>query len=126
MKDFKETAESFAALIHQFKLVEAIDRFYDKDIVAHENEEPPMIGFEKYREETVKFLENLIGNGSAELKNMIISDDITAMEWHYIFHHQKFGKMDYLQLSVQRWKNGKIIHERHYYKTEQLNPENHE
>ena len=116
--DFKKTVEEFAALVGQFRFEEAIDKYYNENIVAHENEDTPMTGLTKYREATKSFDEDLIGEGSAELLDMIVGEDISALYWHYKFEHRKMGKMDYLQLSVQRWRNGKIIHERHHYKTE--------
>jgi hypothetical protein len=88
--------------------------FMDESIISCENEDKPIVGLENYRIVARKFLDN-ISNNSANLKNVIISDNISVCEWHYKFDHKEWGRWDKLQLSVQRWKNGKIIHERHYY-----------
>jgi len=101
-------------LIKAFKYEEALDRFYDENIITCENEEAPTIGLATYKERWKLFIEN-ISDYSAELKTTIICNDITVTEWHYKFHNRVFGNWDATQISVQRWKNGKIVHERHYY-----------
>jgi hypothetical protein len=106
--------ERLNSLILEFRFLEAFDEFYDESIISCENEDKPIVGLENYRIVARKFLDN-ISNNSANLKNVIISDNISVCEWHYKFDHKEWGRWDKLQLSVQRWKNGKIIHERHYY-----------
>jgi hypothetical protein len=67
-----------------------------------------------YRESAKRYL-NSISNPSAKLLNVLISDDMSVTEWRYTFEHKEWGKWDAVQLSVQRWRNGKIVHERHHY-----------
>jgi hypothetical protein len=117
MENLKQKVDAFNALVQDFKLVEAVDRFYDENIVSHENEDEPVKGLKDYREAVVKFQE-AVGKGAGQLKNVLVSHDVSVAEWHYVFDHPEYGHMDYLQVSVQRWKNGKIVHERHHYKTE--------
>lgn len=107
------------SLIFQLRYDEALNKFYADEIVTVENEEPPTIGLAPYRICTKKYQEN-ISNYSAELKNCIVSENISVCEWHYKFDHKKWGKWDLTQISVQRWKDGKIIHERHHYKTDKF------
>ncbi len=118
MQSLKETVNELSALIPQLRFEEALDKFYDVNIISHENEAPPTIGLEDYRKAAKIYLEN-ISNYSAELMNVIVSDDMSVSEWHYKFDHKTWGKWDCRQLSLQKWKNGKIIHERHHYKTVQ-------
>jgi len=101
-------------LIKQFKFDEALEKFYAEDIVTCENENPPISGIEAYRKAARVYIDNT-SNYSAELLNVIINGNITAVLWHYRFDHTLWGKWDKVQLSVQRWKNGRIVHERHYY-----------
>ncbi len=63
------------------------------------------------------FLEN-IADASAEIVNVMVSDDMSVTEWFYRFKHKQWGDKAFHQLSLQRWRNGKIIHERHHYKTD--------
>lgn len=114
MEAILEKINELNRLIEQFRYDEALDKFYDDDLVTCENEEPPIIGLAAYREAGKKFQDS-ISNYRAKLKNVLISDQMSVVEWHYQFDHAALGKWDKRQLSVQRWKNGKIIHERHHW-----------
>lgn len=114
MDDLTLSVERLNALIVNFRFLEALDEFYDDSIISCENEGNPTIGLENYRIAAKKYLDN-ISNASATLKNVIISDSMSVSEWHYKFVHKEWGHWDKIQISVQRWKNGKIIHERHHY-----------
>jgi hypothetical protein len=102
-------------LIARFNFEEALDKFYDENVVVVENEHVSANGLDAHRIGGKKFLVNT-SNRTAMLKNVLISDSITVCEWHYKFDHAEWGHWDKIQLSVQRWENGKIVHERHYYK----------
>ena len=102
------------SLIKELKYLQALDKFYSEEIISVENENPPIVGLAEYRKAGIKFLANT-SNYSAELKNVIISDDMSVIEWHYKFNHKEWGIWDRAQISIQRWKDGKIVHERHHY-----------
>lgn len=104
-------------LVADFKYEEAHNQYYHKDLIKHENEDAPTIGLDNHRKEMKVFLSK-ISNNSATLLNTLVSDDMSVTEWHYQFDHSEWGKRDFKEVSIQRWKNGKIIHERHLYKTE--------
>ncbi len=114
MDNLAAAVDRLNSLIVKFKFFEALDEFYDDSIVSCENEGNPTIGLANYRLAAKKYLDN-ISNNSASLKNVIVSDNMSVCEWHYKFDHKEWGHWDKIQLSVQRWKNGKIVHERHHY-----------
>ncbi len=114
MSDLKQRVDELNSLIREFKYPEALDKFYDENIVTQENEEAPIIGLDAYREAGKKFTE-AISNYWAEPQSIILSDNMSVVEWHYKFDHAMAGKWDRLQVSVQRWKDGKIVHERHHW-----------
>jgi ketosteroid isomerase-like protein len=110
MENFKETVKEFNILVQDQKWEEALNRFYDEDILFVDNEGGPQKGLQSLKNGLADFTANT-SNVSVTLKNVIVSDDMSVTQW---------GKFDYDQLSLQRWKEGKIIHERHHYKTEKL------
>lgn len=116
-KNLVESVKELNTLIRELKYEEALNRFYSAEIVSVENENQPTNGLTAYRNAAKKYLSH-ISNYSAQLKNQIISDDIVVTEWHYKFQHKEWGVWDRTQISVQRWKDGKIVHERHHYKTD--------
>lgn len=110
----KQDVLDFAELVKGFRYEEAHQKYYDPSLVKHENEHAPTIGLEAHRAEMDKFLGS-ISNYSAEMLQVMVAEDYSAVEWHYKFDHLEWGERDFRELSVQRWKNGKIIHERHHY-----------
>ena len=116
MQDLKHTVNEFIKLVHQLKFQEA-HQYYSEDIINVENEGEPVIGLAAKAEKEEELLEYFT-NISAEPLHSIVSDDMSVTEWRYRFTNKQSGeRIDYTQLSLQRWKNGKIIHERHHYKT---------
>lgn len=114
MQALPSLVEEYIALLKAFKYSDALDQFYDENLVKHENEDAPTIGLTAHRAEVEQFF-NTTSHHHATVKNVIISDDVSVIEWYYEFDHKKFGHLKLNQVSVQRWKNGKIIHERHHY-----------
>ena len=116
MESLTELVSELNSLIKDFRFEEALNRFYDEDAILVENENSPVMGLVNYRVAAKKFIGNT-NNYFAILKNVIVSDSISVSEWHYEFDHKEWGKWARTQISVQRWKNGKIVHERHHYST---------
>ncbi|MCI0750251.1 MAG: ester cyclase [Flammeovirgaceae bacterium] len=114
MGNLKEQVYKLNELIKQYKFDEALNKFYNDEVITLENETRPTIGLPAYREAAKRYIEN-VSNYSAELKSVIVSDNMSVCEWHYRFDHKQWGKWDCIQLSLQRWKDGKIVHEWHHY-----------
>ena len=114
MVKFIDTVNDFNSLVQQFKFVEAVDRFYDQNIISTDNSGEPTRGIENFRQGVEHFLSNATVE-NLELLSTIIEDNLSVAHWHYIFTVKKYGRLDYKQMSVQRWKNGKIIQENHFY-----------
>lgn len=112
-----QAVTSLNQLVADFKYKEAHQKYYHLDLVKHENEDAPTIGLANHKKEMEVFLSK-ISNHSARLLNLVVSDDTTISEWHYQFDHEDWGKRDFKAVSIQRWKEDKVIHERHLYKTE--------
>jgi SnoaL-like domain len=119
MQNLQDTVKAFNSLVQQQKWEEALNSFYDENVISADNEGEPVKGLAALKNGLKNFEANTSGI-SLTLKNSIVSDNMSVTEWHYIFTHKEWGKFDYDQLSLQRWKNGKIIHERHHYKTDKF------
>ncbi len=118
MKELERTVKEFINLVSQLKFPEA-HQYYSEDVVNVENEGEPVIGLAAKTEKENELFEYFT-DISAEPLQFIVSDDLSVIEWRYRFATKQTGDIiDYVQLSLQRWKNGKIIHERHHYKTSQ-------
>lgn len=117
MQTSKEKVQDFNSLVEQLRFKEA-HNFYSDNIIVVENEDLSTVGLSAKIEKGKAFAE-IFTDISAKLIDSIISDDMSVTEWHYRFTNKQTGDiMDFSQLSLQRWKDGKIIHERHHYKTD--------
>lgn len=103
--------------IRQGKIIEAMNEFYDKDIVMQENAHPPTkgldinIGREKQAISGVKELTGFTVTASG------VGDNVTFYESTSDFVTTSGVPGHVEQVSVAKWKNGKIVHERFYYDT---------
>ena len=102
--------------IRQGKIIEAMNEFYDKDIVMQENANPPTKGLganierEKQAISGVKEYEFTVTASG-------IGDNVTFYESTSDFITTGGVPAHVEQVSVAKWKNGKIVHERFYYDT---------
>lgn len=114
MENLKKAVDEHNKLWQQFKFEEAINKFYDKDVATFDNEDKTAGNADNYTKFMSRFLKES-SNISAKIKNVIVSDDMSVTEWHWKFDFKDQGTMEFDQLSLQRWKNGKIYNERHHY-----------
>lgn len=97
------------------KILKAFEKYYADDVVMQENELPPTIGKAANREREKQFLANLTEFREAKVKAIALGDNVVMAEWFFDYTHKEWGKRTYHQVAVQRWKDGKIVHERFYY-----------
>jgi len=103
MENLKAKVDEFNALVQEFKLVEAVDKFYDNNIVSHENEDEPVKGLKNYREAVVKFQE-AVGKGAGTLKNVLVSGGRMAL----YFQSSRIwsnGLPAGIGTTLEKWKN---------------------
>ena len=103
--------------IRQGKIIEAMNEFYDKDTVMQENAHPPTKGLGANIEREKQFM-----SGVKELTGFTVTasgvgDNVTFYESTSDFVTTGGVSGHVEQVSVAKWKNGKIVHERFYYDT---------
>jgi len=111
----RELAEDLNSMILEGRALEAFEKYYAEDVVMQENELPPTIGKAANREREKEFFSNLVELRGADVKAVAVGDDVTMVEWFFDYTHKEWGRRTYHQVAVQRWKDGKIVHERFYY-----------
>ncbi len=103
--------------IQQGKIIEAMNEFYDKDTVMQDNANPPTKGLTANIEREKQFL-----SGVKEWKGFTVTatgvgENVTFYESAMDFVTTGGQPVHLEQVSVAKWKNGKIVHERFYYDT---------
>ena len=102
-------------LVMQGRVMDAFEKYYHEDVVMQHNELPPTVSKEVNRKRKEKFISNLTDFRRAAVKGIGVGDDISFVIWEYDYTHKEWGVRNYSQVSVQQWKNGKIIHEKFVY-----------
>jgi hypothetical protein len=102
-------------LVLQGKAMEAFEAYYDDDVVMQENENAPTVGKEANRKRETDFYSSLLEFRGAKLLKLTVGENITMTQWHYDYTHKDWGVRNYTQVSVQEWKNNKIIREQFFY-----------
>jgi len=102
-------------LILQGKPLEAFDKYYHDEVVMQENETTPTIGKAANRKREEEFYASITEFRSARPLKIAIGEGTTMVAWYYDYTHKDWGVRNYTQISVQEWKDGKIIKEQFFY-----------
>jgi len=115
MTDLRTSVDQLNQLILEGKILDGFEKFYADDVVMQDNDYPQRVGKEVNRQYEEAFVNGLTEFRGAKVVNTLISDGMVAVEWWFDYTHKDYGIRNYTQLSVQRWKNGKIVEEKFYY-----------
>ena len=115
MQDIKISVEKLNNIIFEGKILDAFEKFYADDMVMRDNDYPAIKGKEENRIHEEVFVNGLTEFRGAKILNTIISDGIAVIEWRFDYTRKDYGVRDYKQVSVQQWKDEKIVEEKFYY-----------
>jgi hypothetical protein len=113
--DLKAAFEDIKQLVLQGNAMQAFEKYYGEDVVMQENENLPTVGKAANRQREEEFFAKVVEFRGAEVKNVAFGENVIISEWFLDYTHQDWGKGTYDQVSVQEWKDGKIVRERFYY-----------
>lgn len=102
-------------LVLQGKALDAFHKYYHDDVVMQENGSTPTIGKAANRKREEEFFSSITEFRSARPLKVAIGEDATMVQWQYDYTHKDWGVRNYTQVSVQEWKDGKIIKEQFFY-----------
>lgn len=102
-------------LVLQGRPLEAFDKYYDEGVIMQENQSAPTIGKQANRKREEEFFGAVTEFRKARPLKVTIGEGVTMVHWHYDYTHKDWGERNYEQVSVQEWKEGKIIREQFFY-----------
>jgi hypothetical protein len=114
--DLKTLDTQLNELILTGKVFEAMERFYDKDVVMQENADEPCCTLATNLEREKLFFATVEQYHGAKVLSQAIGDDISVTEWENDVQFKGAPRMTMNQVAVRRWKDGKVVHERFYHK----------
>jgi len=115
MNTIKEKLEDLNQLVISGKLMEAFEKYYHNDVQMQENASAPTIGKEANRRREQEFLGNITEFRGASVHGVAADNDISFVVWRYDYTHKEWGVRNYIQVSVQHWKDGLIAKEHFFY-----------
>ncbi|MVM33292.1 nuclear transport factor 2 family protein [Spirosoma sp. HMF4905] len=102
-------------LVLQGQSLEAFEQYYDEQIVMQENALPPTVGKAANRQRELDFYSNITELRTIQALDVTVGDNVTMVVWHYDYTHREWGKKNYTQVSVQHWRDDKIVREQFFY-----------
>lgn len=97
------------------RILEAMTEFYSPEVAMQENANPPTAGLAANIEREKQFLAQVKVWKGYTVKSLAAAGDTAFVESVIEFTNQQDQPVRLEQVSVTRWKNGKIAHERFYY-----------
>ena len=110
-----EKIDDLNDLVLQGKALEAFEKYYHDDAIMQENEGAPTIGKAANRQREIDFFSAITEFRCAKPLKITVGEDISMVQWQYDYTHKDWGVRNYSQVSVQEWKDGKIIREQFFY-----------
>lgn len=102
-------------LVLQGKSLEAFEKYYHDDVIMQENEGSPTVGKKANLEREKEFYASITEFRSARPLKITVGENVSMVQWQYDYTHKDWGVRNYTQVSVQEWKDGKIIKEQFFY-----------
>lgn len=118
MKKLKSTVEKLNILIKEGKILEAFEKYYEKDVTIQVNGNPPVTGKEANRTREMIFLQEIEKLNSAEIKSVTFGgkeDNVSMTEWALNIVTKGGKAKTIYRVNVQHWKDNKIVNERLYF-----------
>lgn len=112
-----ENVNNFAKMIGEGKLLEAFDTYYSDEVSMQENEAAPRVGRDENRKAEEVFVNGLTKINSIVILGVAIGENYSVLEYQLDVEHKDYGRINKKQVSVQHWKDNKIISEKFYYDT---------
>ena len=103
-------------LIFSGKAMEAFEEFYAEDVVMQENTEPEYVGKAFNRKREQDFFATIEAWHGGAVSANAAQGDVSFSESNMDVTLKGVGRIQMNQVTVRRWKDGKVVHERFYHK----------
>jgi ketosteroid isomerase-like protein len=111
----RQRVDELLGYIQTGKILEAMNEFYAPDVSMRENGNPPTVGLAANVEREKQFLSQVkVWKGFTVLA-VAVEGDVSLVENRVEFTHTSGAEVKMEQVSVARWRDGKIVEERFYY-----------
>ena len=97
------------------EILEGFNKFYGEDIVMEEDGDK-RVGWDANLEYEKQFVNGLTEFRGAKVLGVGVDEENqkTFVEWYFDFTLEGVGDLEFKQLAVQTWDDGKIVNEKFY------------
>ena len=112
----KDLVHDLHGRILQGDILGAFEDHYADDVMQEPKEEP-RVGKDVNRKFEQEWMDNLVEFRGAEVLGVAINEEAGTVfaEWYNDLTHKQYGDMKATQVSIQQWRDGKVVEERFYY-----------
>ena len=107
-------------MILEGRLLEAFEKYCHEDVVMQENDDPPRIGkAENYAFEK-NFVDSIVSWNDIQIKAVTTNEEegVSMIVFYFDVSLLDGKRLVREQVTLQRWKEGKVVEERFYYQGE--------
>ena len=110
----RDRVQQLVERAEQWKILEAMQEFYADNVVMQENLNAPTVGLQANLERERAFVASVTEVNQMSAKEVLVDGDRAVINWHQdlVIGGQR---LRFDQVSLQLWKDGKIVHERFVY-----------
>lgn len=113
----RQHVDALVASMQAGDILGAFDRWYSDGVSMQENTSPATVGKAANRVREEQFLASVKEWKSLDIHAVAVDEasGVAFIEYGFSFVNQQGQHVNYAQVAVQRWKDGKIASERFYY-----------
>ncbi len=113
----KQHVDDLNRMILGGEILDAFEKYYADDVVMQEGSKEPRRGKDANREYEEQFVGSVQAFHDAEVKALAVDEEagVALSEWLMDVTLDGQGRQQLEQVSVQRWEDGQVVHERFYH-----------
>lgn len=116
MSDIKTLDNEINQMILSGQAMEAFEKHYADNVVMVENFDAPCEGKDANRKREIEFFSNVEAWHGGSVGATAVGDNVSFSEWFMDVSFKGGNRVQMRQVAVRTWKDGKVVHERFYYK----------
>ena len=109
-----QRVKDFVSYVEQVRIVEALEKFYDEDVVMQDNAGPPVVGRAANLERERAFFGAITVHQMRAL-SVVVDGDRVTINWLFEYTSKDGRRYRMDQLAYQTWRGDRIVRERFYY-----------
>ncbi len=113
--DVRALDKELNSMILSGQILEGFEKFYAEDCTMQENAEELRVGKDTNREFEKVFVESIQEFHGMELLASAVNGDVSFSEWTMDVTLKGMGRIQTVQATVRRWRDGQVAAERFYY-----------